>query len=51
MNDDLLKRTEGGNYFDELLTHAGPSPQSLPSRKQIKSTISSRNERNTSFHP
>ena len=23
MNDDLLKRIEGGNYFDELLTHAG----------------------------
>ena len=37
MNDDLLKRTEGGNYFDE------------PNRRQTKNTTSLRNGHNTGF--
>ena len=45
MNDDLLKRTEGGNYFDELLL----SPPSLPNRRQTKNTTSLRNGHNTGF--
>ena len=43
MNDDLLKRAGGGNYFDELL--------SLPNRRRVKSTISSRSGRNMNCHP
>lgn len=33
MNDDLLKRIEGGNYFDELLTHAGTISAELAKQK------------------
>ena len=33
MNDDLLKRAGGGNYFDELLTHAGTISAELAKQK------------------
>ena len=33
MNDDLLKRAGGGNYFDELLNHAGTISAELAKQK------------------
>ena len=33
MNDDLLKRAGGGNYFDELLSHAGTISAELAKQK------------------